>query len=109
VQRPVTARVGGYVARADALEIALAGKALGAGRDRKDAKIDLAVGVVLAKKVGDAVAAGEVLAVIHARTTDDAANVTERVAAAFTVASQARPRALLLRRVTASGIERLDT
>jgi pyrimidine-nucleoside phosphorylase len=109
VQRPVTARVGGYVARADALEIALAGKALGAGRDRKDAKIDLAVGVVLAKKVGDPVAAGEVLAVIHARTADDAANVTERVAAAFTVASQARPRALLLRRVTASGIERLDT
>jgi len=109
VQRPVTARLGGYVARADALEIALAGKALGAGRDRKDAKIDLAVGVVLAKKVGDPVAAGEVLAVIHARTTEDAANVTERVAAAFTVTSQARPRALLLRRVTASGIERLDT
>jgi pyrimidine-nucleoside phosphorylase len=109
VQRPVTARVAGYVARADALEIALAGKALGAGRDRKDAKIDLAVGIVLAKKVGDPVAAGEELAVIHARTTDDALNVTERVAAAFTVASQAAPRALLLRRVTASGIERLDT
>jgi len=109
VQRPVTTKVGGYVARADALEIALAGKALGAGRDRKDAKIDLAVGVVLAKKVGDPVAAGEVLAVIHARTADDAAKVTERVAAAFTVASAARPRALLLRRVTASGIERLDT
>jgi pyrimidine-nucleoside phosphorylase len=109
VQRPVTARVAGYVARADALEIALAGKALGAGRDRKDAKIDLAVGIVLAKKIGDPVAAGEVLAVIHARTTDDAANVTDRVAAAFTVASQAEPRALLLRRVTASGIERLDT
>jgi pyrimidine-nucleoside phosphorylase len=109
VQRPVTARVAGYIARADALEIALAGKALGAGRDRKDAKIDLAVGIVLAKKVGDPVAAGEELAVIHARTTDDAANVTERVAAAFTVASQAEPRALLLRRVTASGIERLDT
>jgi pyrimidine-nucleoside phosphorylase len=108
VQRPVTARVGGYVARADALEIALAGKALGAGRDRKDAKIDLAVGVVLEKKVGDPVAAGEVLAVIHARTTDDAAKVTERVAAAFTVASQAQPRALLLRRVTANDIQRLD-
>ena len=109
VQRPVTAKLGGYVARADALEIALAGKALGAGRDRKDAKIDLAVGVVLAKKIGDPVAAGEVLAVIHARTADDATNVTERLAAAFTMASQARPRALLLRRVTASGIERLDT
>jgi len=109
VQQPVTARAAGYVARADALEIALAGKALGAGRDAKSAPIDLAVGVVLEKKIGDPVEAGEVLAVIHARTADAARNVTERVAAAFTLASQARPRALLLRRVTKSGIERLDT
>jgi pyrimidine-nucleoside phosphorylase len=108
VQRPVTAPVAGYVARADALEIALAGKALGAGRDRKDARIDLAVGIVLEKKIGNRVAAGELLAMIHARTPEDAQKVTARVAAAFSVASQARPRALLLRRVTASGIERLD-
>jgi pyrimidine-nucleoside phosphorylase len=109
VQHPVPATKDGYVARVDALEIALAGKALGAGRDRKDAKIDLAVGTVLEKKIGDRVAAGEVLAMIHARTAADAQNVTARVAAAFTIASQALPHALLLRRVTASGIERLDT
>jgi pyrimidine-nucleoside phosphorylase len=109
VKQPVTARVAGYVARADALEIALAGKALGAGRDRKDAPIDLAVGVVLNKKIGNPVKAGEILAVIHARTADAAQNVTARVAAAFTVASQAQPRALLLRRVTSTDIQRLDT
>jgi len=109
VLQPVPATQAGYVARADALEIALAGKALGAGRDRKDARIDLAVGVVLEKKIGDRVEAGEVLAVIHARTAEAAQNVTARVAAAFTIASRAQPRALLLRRVTKSGIERLDT
>jgi len=109
VQRPVMAKVAGFVARADALEIALAGKSLGAGRDRKDAPIDLAVGVVLDKKIGDPVKAGEILAVIHARTAEAAQNVTARVAAAFTVASQAQPRALLLRRVTANDIQRLDT
>ena len=108
VQRPVPAASSGYVARADALEIALAAKALGAGRDRKDATIDLAVGIVLEKKIGDPVAAGQALAVIHARSTEDAVKVTGRVAAAFTVASRAKPRALLLRRVTGSGIERLD-
>jgi pyrimidine-nucleoside phosphorylase len=109
VQLPVTAAAAGYVARADALEIALAGKSLGAGRDTKSAPIDLAVGVVLNKKIGDPVKAGELLAVIHARTADAAQNVAARVAAAFTIASQAQPRALLLRRVTKSGIERLDT
>jgi len=108
VQRPVLAAAGGYVAGADALEIALAGKALGAGRDRKDAPIDLAVGIVLEKKIGDPVARGEALAVIYARTGAAAENVANRVAASFAIAETASPRPLLLRRVTASGVERLD-
>jgi pyrimidine-nucleoside phosphorylase len=108
IQRPVAASTAGFVAGADALEIALAGKALGAGRDRKEARIDPAVGIVLEKKIGDRVAAGETLAIIHARSAGEAVNVTRRVAAAFTVADRAQPRPLLLRRVTASGIERLD-
>ena len=109
VQRPVMGVKAGIVSRADALEIALAGKSLGAGRDRKDAPIDLAVGVVLQKKIGDRVEAGEPLAIIHARTEAAAASVSNRVAAAFTISAEAAPRPLLLRRVTASGIERLDT
>ena len=108
VQRPVPANAAGYVARADALEIALAGKALGAGRDRKDAPIDLAVGIVLQKKIGDPVVEGEPLAIIHARTEADAAKVANRLAASFAIAESASPRPLLLRRVTASGVERLD-
>ena len=108
VQRPVLASTAGYIARADALEIALAGKTLGAGRDRKEAPIDLAVGIVLEKKVGDPVAAGEPLAIVHARTPAAAANVADRVAGAFTIGVGAAPRALVLRRVTASGVERLD-
>jgi pyrimidine-nucleoside phosphorylase len=108
VQRPVPAREAGKVTAIDALEIGLAGKFLGAGRDRKDAAIDLAVGIVLQKKVGDAVEQGEPLATIHARTDQAALQVASRLAAAFRVATSARPRPLLLRRVTASGIERLD-
>jgi pyrimidine-nucleoside phosphorylase len=108
VQRSVTASTEGVVARADALEIALAAKTLGAGRDRKDAKIDLAVGIVLEKKIGDPVAAGETLAIIHARSAGDAETVASRVAAAFTVAAWAQPRPLMLRRVTGSGTEPLD-
>ena len=109
VRRPVPAGDAGQVAAIDALEIGLAAKSLGAGRDRKDAAIDLAVGIVLEKKVGDAVRQGEVLAAVHARTEQAAHQVAARVAAAFRIAAFARPRPLLLRRVTASGIERLDT
>jgi pyrimidine-nucleoside phosphorylase len=108
VQRPVRSTAAGFVARADALEIALAGKTLGAGRDRKDATIDPSVGVVVEKKVGDAVAAGEPLAVIHARSAGEAEKVAKRVSEAFTIAERAQSRPLLLRRVAASGSERLD-
>ena len=108
VQRPVPAASAGVVAAADALEIALAGKELGAGRERKDAAIDPAVGIVLQKKIGDPVVAGEPLAIIHARTDTDADRVTGHVAAAFLVADSAAARPLLLRRVTAVGSERLD-
>ena len=41
---------------------------LGAGRATKESKIDLAVGIVLHKKVGDSVEAGDSLATIHANT-----------------------------------------
>ena len=109
VERPAAAGESGQVAAIDALEIALAAKSLGAGRDRKDAPIDLAVGIVLQKKVGDAVQRGEPVATIHARTEQAAQQVATRVAAAFRVTASARPRPLLLRRITASGTERLDT
>ncbi len=108
VQRPVAASEPGQVGAIDALEIGLASKSLGAGRDRKDAPIDLAVGIVLNKKVGDAVQQGEPLAIVHARTDQAADDVAPRVAAAFQVTASARPRPLLLRRVTAEGIVRLD-
>jgi thymidine phosphorylase len=109
VQRPVVAAESGRVAAIDALEIALAGKSLGAGRDRKEAAIDLAVGIVLQKKVGDAVRRGDPVATVHARTDQGAQQVATRVAGAFRVTASARPRPLLLRRISASGTERLDT
>jgi len=39
---------------------------LGGGRETKESEIDLSVGIVLCKKVGDYVKAGETLAVLHA-------------------------------------------
>ena len=55
----------GYVTAIDAMGIARAAMVLGAGRDRVDATIDPAVGVVLAADRGDAVRAGAPLAELH--------------------------------------------
>jgi pyrimidine-nucleoside phosphorylase len=58
----------GYVASIEADQIGLAAMLLGAGRQTKDSFIDLAVGLVLHKKIGDAVQKGEALLTIHANS-----------------------------------------
>jgi len=62
----VPARESGFVASIAAERMGLAAMLLGAGRATKESKIDLAVGIVLHKKIGDAVQAGESLATVHA-------------------------------------------
>ncbi len=62
----------GYISGIDALKIGEAAVNLGAGREKKDDPIDPAVGIVLEKKTGDKVRAGEVLALIHPREESSA-------------------------------------
>jgi pyrimidine-nucleoside phosphorylase len=58
----------GYVAEIVADEVGTAAMLLGAGRATKESTIDLSVGLVLRKKVGDPVKKGESLITIHSNT-----------------------------------------
>lgn len=60
----------GFVEKLDALSVAKACKVLGAGRDKKDDKIDYSVGILLNKKIGDRVEKDEVLARIYANDSE---------------------------------------
>lgn len=62
---PVVSEKSGYVKRINAENIGIVAMELGAGRATKESVIDLAVGIVLNKKRGDYVEAGEALAYIH--------------------------------------------
>ncbi|MFC9778293.1 pyrimidine-nucleoside phosphorylase [Paenibacillus chitinolyticus] len=62
----VPAREDGVVAEIVADEIGTAAMLLGAGRATKESEIDLAVGLMLNKKIGESVKAGESLVTIHA-------------------------------------------
>jgi thymidine phosphorylase len=62
---------------------------LGAGRAVKDAPIDHAVGIVCHAKRGDAVAAGDVLAEVHARDDAAADAAIAEVSAAYELADEA--------------------
>ena len=61
----VCAPADGYIAAMDAERIGIVGVALGAGRATKEEAIDFAAGIRLLKKTGDAVTAGEPIAVLY--------------------------------------------
>lgn len=88
------AEKGGYVRRLDALKVGRAAMALGAGRATKESAIDLAVGVVLKKKVGEAVKEGEALAEVHYNSKAQLAEALALLRSAYEIADEppaARP------------------
>lgn len=64
-QCEIYSKKNGFVDSVDARMIGEASRILGAGREKKDSKIDLSAGIVLKKKQGQSVNIGEVLAALH--------------------------------------------
>ncbi|WP_375566615.1 pyrimidine-nucleoside phosphorylase [Bacillus pumilus] len=77
-QIDVPAKESGVVAEIVADEIGVAAMILGAGRATKEDEIDLSVGIMLNKKVGDRVEKGDSLVTLHANRKD-VANVMEKI------------------------------
>lgn len=75
----IHAKEDGFVKHIDALAIGHAAMLLGAGRETMEDKIDMAVGIVLNKKVGNEVKKGDVLAYIHTngRRTNEALEICQ--------------------------------
>ncbi|MED1799124.1 pyrimidine-nucleoside phosphorylase [Brevibacillus porteri] len=83
----VTAEQDGFVSAIDAEAIGHASVVLGAGRLTKEMPIDLAVGLVLHKKRGDQVKAGEVLVTIHANEDHLLQNALKEMEGAFRIST----------------------
>jgi pyrimidine-nucleoside phosphorylase len=75
----IAATRSGFMTALDALLIGRAAVALGAGRDKKGDQVDLSAGLLLLKKPGDAVEAGEPVVELH---YNDAARLPAAVAQA---------------------------
>jgi pyrimidine-nucleoside phosphorylase len=85
----------GVVSEIVADQVGVAAMLLGAGRVTKESGIDLAVGVVLRKKVGDAVREGEALAIIHANH-GNVEEVMRLIRESIKISDHARPPELIL-------------
>ncbi len=73
IQSPVN----GYIRKMDAERIGITSVMLGAGRETKDAPIDYSAGIVLCKKVGERVSAGETLATLYTNRESALAEAAE--------------------------------
>jgi pyrimidine-nucleoside phosphorylase len=85
----------GYLAALQCEQVGTACVILGGGRERKEDSVDSAVGIVLHKKVGDAVFAGEALATIHYNAEGRAARARQLLEESYQIAdspeSEKRP------------------
>jgi pyrimidine-nucleoside phosphorylase len=103
----INAEVSGFIEKINALEIGMAARILGTGRKTKTAPIDLSIGIILKKKVGDRVKKGEPLAVFC--TDGDKQKVDPAKAkflSAYTIGDrQVEPPRLFYARVSANKVE----
>ncbi|MFC4320078.1 pyrimidine-nucleoside phosphorylase [Litchfieldia salsa] len=83
----VEAKEDGYIAEIIADKIGIASSILGAGRTTKESEIDLAVGLVLNKKIGELVKKGESLVTIHSNTPE-VTEVINRIYDAYSISQR---------------------
>lgn len=71
----VKADEAGVISKINADELGVAAMLLGAGRETMDSELDLAAGLMLHKKIGDAVEAGETIVTIYSNKEDVDASI----------------------------------
>lgn len=109
VQVPIAADRDGFVESIDALEIGLSAVDLGAGRLKKEDKIDHSAGFVLNALVGDRVRKGDSLVIVHARTRELIDRVSQRVREAWHLTDhEVRRPPHVLARVDKNGVTKPD-
>ncbi len=99
----------GYIQKIDALSVGISSQVLGAGRQKKEDVIDSSVGVILKKKIGDGVKAGEPLAIFHTDgNKEKIENAKEKFLASYSIEKEKveKPR-FFYARVTKEGVEEL--
>jgi len=100
----------GFVQGIDALEIGMGAKILGTGRQTKEDAIDLSIGIVLNKKVGDPVQQGEPLATLHSDGDSEKIDpAVKRLLGAYTIGPEnIIPPELVLAKISSDGVQELN-
>jgi pyrimidine-nucleoside phosphorylase len=102
----VTSPKRGFVTSMDCEAVGTACVVLGGGREKKEDTVDPAVGIVLHRKLGDQVAAGEPLCTVHANSETRAARAIELLLQSYRItdAPLAHKQKLVHRVIRGSGV-----
>ncbi len=97
----------GYISKIEAEEVGMSAMILGAGRETKEDTLDMAVGIVLEKKVGEYVNKGDILAYIHYNKEDKFESAIERFINSYEIVEEkVEPRKLIYGVVTKDKIKK---
>lgn len=97
----------GYISKIEAEEVGMSAMILGAGRETKEDTLDMAVGIVLEKKVGEYVNKGDILAYIHYNKEDKFEFARERFINSYEIVEEkVEPRKLIYGVVTKDEIKK---
>lgn len=94
---PLLAEVEGYISQIVCDEVGICSLLLGGGRETKESVIDLSVGIVLQKKVGDYVKKGDVLAYLHSNDDKKEEQARTRLKRAYSFSKDPVEKQLLIK------------
>jgi thymidine phosphorylase len=95
----VLSAASGFVTSIECERMGVAGVMLGGGRFTIEDSVDPAVGIVLHKKVGDPVAAGEALCTVHYNSPERFSDAMPVIADAYSIGAQRPPERSLVQKI----------
>jgi pyrimidine-nucleoside phosphorylase len=106
-QREVRSKRGGYVQAINCEQVGVASLVLGGGREKKEDSIDPAVGIVLHKKLGDAIAQDEPICTLHYNSDARLAEADSLIYSAYQIGTEktVSPGKLIRRVIEGRGME----
>jgi len=81
----VPAATSGFISAIDCERVGVASLVLGGGREKKEDTVDPAVGLIVHKKIGESVSAGEPLCTVHYNSDARLAEAQEMITHAYTI------------------------
>lgn len=105
-KKDVTVKEAGYISHMDTERCGRTAVILGAGRETREDKIDMAAGIRFYKKTGDKVTSGDILATLYSSKEENLEEAAEYLMSSYEFSTQ-KPDVIkeILARVTKDGVE----